>query len=353
MAGLTLRQNNKPLPSINGIAGAMYNEAHSIAEKATRYNSFTHPYNEDGVPVGPATVSDITAAFRAMLSQVEAVDYSSWISSSSQFSKMKKELKALNKLVTEDWQSIKDQPDGRITYEMMNDFLVKADSLKKRFEEYLDHKEDQFKKDPSRRNAEGKQDYEQPRIDTVINCLEKLGRLNKTIEERALEKLFKKAQDHFKKDMENEYKRRTDPEQRKQLLENIIVKKIIEEKRESAVKLRNASRTYQQHLSAAQDPLDVQRQYPPKDPLLDSLGKPDTLKGLHTAVKDMLDKTTLGTAPDALDRIADHESLTKLLKNYKKAPREHGIYNIDKLPQPGQAVKSSVKGTTAPVKANV
>ena len=43
-----------------------------------------------------------------MLSQIEAVDYSSWISSSSQFSKMKKELKALNKLVTEDWKSIKD-----------------------------------------------------------------------------------------------------------------------------------------------------------------------------------------------------------------------------------------------------
>ena len=727
MAGLTLKQNGKELPSLQTPAAAVHKKIHGIKTRVMGKDVFNDVFGRDNVPGGSDVLMDIQNTLRNILGAVEAVDQSSWISSSKQFTKMKKELKELQKIACEDWSSENlEKTHQNVTYEQMSQFLEKADSLKKRMEEYLEHKERQFQKDPSRRTAPGKQSYEQPRIKCVLESLDRLHRMTKKIEEHALNEVFEEAQTFFKKDMQNEHNRRSDPTltdkafensllrsaeraqqrhpsfytrqttpsgsketllqarerilnaleakyddkkyeqlrkdqkilntasallaqggkrcnpdfkmiettykdindqidrhktvlnpdaddlsyyrntllyendysiqsatsfnatrvpysmrqaiervdalysmtpnlpkeiaknegyqiaasmlmpsavqgyyppigaqendftylsnkdfaalayagalgqeayaksaemkpadteqsdyirsytsglgsriapdsntviqtsgsinqgrteaqkameayklgnkaplgalikngiqtiveqqknnpcietsavdaemaqrminmlnrdsqlmdaakasglrtkdieyikniealskveaasyeathelahnpsltagQRSQYMEDIIVKKIVEESQQNALKIRNENKTYQQRINGAADPQAVQRQYPPKDPVMENLGQPSTLESLHTAVKDMIRKTTLGKAPDAIDQIQHQPSLTNLLKTYKNAPKENGIYNIQKLPKPQPPKKAAEVKTEAPGKSPV
>lgn len=197
-----------PIASLKEVAFGLEKKKKQITDKMLSKDiSFTPAEGKTYLNIGES-VSKIQNSVSAMLAAVEEND-SSWVRSSKQFRTMKKKLKELNKLVNKTWTEKigKGEP---ITFEMMDEYLQKSDALQQDVNDYLEHKDRQIIKDPARRNASGKQDYEQKRIETNINMLESLQNLSSEVSSAVLNAVSADAKAFFRDDMKREAFRRTD-----------------------------------------------------------------------------------------------------------------------------------------------
>lgn len=151
-------------------------------------------------------VPQIRQAVGQMLRNINNCD-KTLIRSSEAFITMKKNLKALDKLVNETWRQ-EIEADRPITLEMMSDFLEKADALKGDVRHYLDKKLEDVAADPSRRSDP--KSYEQRRIQANIKNLAALGEMTGTVESQVLKGISGKARNYFNKDLELLEARRPD-----------------------------------------------------------------------------------------------------------------------------------------------
>ena len=160
-------------------------------------------YNNVHLDFGVDQIGDM---LHQMLEDINAAD--KWyVRSSESFRTMKENLIALEKQINVTWkQKIADGEP--ITFDMMNDFLERADALKGDIRNYLNKKQAAVKNDSSRRVDS--ETYEQRRIQANIKNFEALSRMTKTVESEVLKGISGKARAYFSKDLERLEARRMD-----------------------------------------------------------------------------------------------------------------------------------------------
>ena len=197
--GIDVVINDKLLPNLKSIVLGNKSKQDQIARNMTSEDiSFTPSEGKKFYNIGNS-ITNIQQSVTNMLAAIEEAD-NSLTPSSKQFSKMKKDLKSLDKLVNVKWQQ-KIERGEPVTFEMMEQFIQKSDKLQQRIIDYLDHKNRQMLKDPTRRNNVKKQDYEQNRIKTNINMLDSLQTLTDKVSSSVLNSLSNDAKAYFRKDI--------------------------------------------------------------------------------------------------------------------------------------------------------
>ena len=116
-------------------------------------------------------VADMKAVSDELYNLMNEVDYNLFGKGSDQFDEMKKEIKALKKFTDEKYKTDKNGNFYLITEEELLDAQYKALT---KIKAYLDYKQDQFDREPNRRNDPKRQKREQPRIKNSIKMLSKL-----------------------------------------------------------------------------------------------------------------------------------------------------------------------------------
>ena len=128
-------------------------------------------------PSDPALVRQNINAARAMAEElfndIEQVDFNLLGSGSKEFDAMKKSVKEFKQFACEKYHVNR---NGEITPEMQKKLLEKTQNSLESIKTYLYYKQEQFDKDPARRDAAGRQKHEQPRILKSIGMFEKLSR---------------------------------------------------------------------------------------------------------------------------------------------------------------------------------
>ena len=123
------------------------------------------------------TMEELEKNFDYMLKDLKKVDPKT-LRSSDEFSDMKRSLINLVrdvKRLKKEREEAFDDDDAKTYAEIFTELGPKINATKDLVQRYLDHKQDQFDKDRSRRNSSLKQYREQPRIDMAINLFDKLG----------------------------------------------------------------------------------------------------------------------------------------------------------------------------------
>ena len=130
-------------------------------------------------PYDPALARQNVEAVRktadALYASIEQVDFNLLGSGSKEFDAMKKSVKEFRRFAQEEYHL--DRND-KISPDLQQELLKKAQESLQSVKKYLDNKQDQFDKDPARRNASGRQKHEQPRILTSIKLFEDLSKLH-------------------------------------------------------------------------------------------------------------------------------------------------------------------------------
>ena len=200
--GYQVKYEGKELPDITPLVNAQAKQSKQLRSEMSSPDITFSPAEQKKLVQPGFTVSEIQQEVKEMLQAVKSVDHSKWIKSSPQFKAMKQQLTQLNKLVNEQWAD-KIAHGEPITFEMMSDFLAQSEAAKNKVAGYLNHKEKQMRKDPSRRTDPGKKEYEQPRIQASLGILDKLQKLNSRVEKGALNAVCGNAKEFFTNDMKN------------------------------------------------------------------------------------------------------------------------------------------------------
>ena len=203
---LSVTLNGEACPGLDEAAHGV--DSDEMMRNAAREELMNGNFNFSGVQIPGCSnvsldcdVNEIRVTLAEMVSNIEQNDRS-MIRSSENFRTMKRNLLALNKLVNEEWnKKIMADPSQPITFDMMNDFLEKSDGLRRDIHKYLDAKQKQVFKDPSRRLSS--ETYEQRRIKANIDNLESLNKMTRAVETGVLKGISGKARDYFQRDLKN------------------------------------------------------------------------------------------------------------------------------------------------------
>ena len=109
-----------------------------------------------------------------MFAEIEQVDFNLLGSGSKEFDAMKKSVKEFRRFAQEEYHLNR---SDEVPPELQKELLKKTQESLESVKKYLDYKQEQFEKDPARRNASGRQKHEQPRILTSIKLFEDLSKL--------------------------------------------------------------------------------------------------------------------------------------------------------------------------------
>ena len=152
------------------------------AERLTE-NIQDHPKEKaflDSLPKPPdpalarQNINAVRAAAEAMFAEIEQVDFNLLGSGSKEFDAMKKSVKEFRRFAQEEYHLNR---SDEVPPELQKELLKKTQESLESVKKYLDYKQEQFEKDPARRNASGRQKHEQPRILTSIKLFEDLSKL--------------------------------------------------------------------------------------------------------------------------------------------------------------------------------
>ena len=126
---------------------------------------------EEAAPQGERILREVRAQASELYAQIKSVDFNLLGMGSREFRDMKNALKSLRDYARDEMHTTE---TGGVSVES----IARYHDLQKRaigfVEKYLDHKQEDLLKDPSRKNASGRQSHEQPRIKTAVDVLEKL-----------------------------------------------------------------------------------------------------------------------------------------------------------------------------------
>ena len=110
-----------------------------------------------------------------LFAEIEKVDFNLLGSGSREFDAMKKSVKEFRRFAQEEYHLNR---NDEVSPELQKELLKKTQESLLSVKKYLDYKQEQFDKDPARRNASGRQKHEQPRILTSIKLFEDLSKLH-------------------------------------------------------------------------------------------------------------------------------------------------------------------------------
>ena len=124
----------------------------------------------------PRSAASILQSFRddaaSAYAQITAVDYNLFGMGSPEFKDMKNALKDLHNYARNTMQL---SPDNRgLSITEMAHYIDLQDRAIEMVQKYIDHKQEDMLKDPSRKNSSRRQSHEQPRIKNALNVLQKL-----------------------------------------------------------------------------------------------------------------------------------------------------------------------------------
>ena len=164
---------------------------------------------------------------------VDSVDFNLAGKGSKQFDDMKKSVSELHRFVKEDYQS---DPRGNISPEQHKALLAKTKNAIEKVRGYLDYKDQQFKKDPARRNDPKRQKREQPRI---LKNIEMLQELEKFYFEQSLQLPGIRYRDTSGDEKKREDFNKLMDGQRTKLLKNLASRQVKERYGEKGISLFN------------------------------------------------------------------------------------------------------------------
>ena len=164
---------------------------------------------------------------------VDSVDFNLAGKGSKQFDDMKKSVSELRRFVKEDYQS---DPRGNISPEQHKALLAKTKNAIEKVRGYLDYKDQQFQKDPARRNDPKRQKREQPRI---LKNIEMLQELEKFYFEQSLQLPGIRYRDTSGDEKKREDFNKLMDGQRTKLLKNLASRQVKERYGEKGISLFN------------------------------------------------------------------------------------------------------------------